>query len=399
MRVNVDEQAISEPRIKRMAKRLARSHYEVLGRLMPVWMLCYQRRSAVVQPIDIDIAADLDGFAEAMVSEEMADIDEAGVYVRGVLNRIEFLEKQSQKGRKSGEVRRGRSGGSANGSTTARTDVKQVFKSGSNQTGTAVEHQLRNGRTTSRTYSPDLDLDQAPDQAPDQDHRILAGERENEGDEHEPAPDALVSPERADGADARASTAGGVKGPPARPYATSARNEPRLPDPPMPALTTAAVLMDYLLQNHPDSKLARATETQRETTLVKWAHDIRVMHEADRLEYGAIQAMIHWCQRDKFWSTVILSAGKLRDKWDAMAAQRKRPAGAAAKAQATEAEIAARRAKENAESRAEMERIRAKAAAVAAERAESAKAAGGDPDPAQQLDAEPDSAEDDLDAQ
>jgi len=45
------------------------------------------------------------------------------------------------------------------------------------------------------------------------------------------------------------------------------------------------------------------------------------------MTWGAIEGMIRWCQNDPFWRANILGADNLRDKWDAMAAQRNRPNG------------------------------------------------------------------------
>jgi hypothetical protein len=57
----------------------------------------------------------------------------------------------------------------------------------------------------------------------------------------------------------------------------------------------------------------------KEPNLQKWANDIRLMHERDNRDYDKIQKMIDWSQKDEFWSTVVLSAAKLRKQYDQMA--------------------------------------------------------------------------------
>lgn len=141
----------------------------------------------------------------------------------------------------------------------------------------------------------------------------------------------------------------------------SARSALRLdvPEPPLQALVVATSLMDYLVRNHPDSKLARATEPQRENTLAHWAHEIRLMVEVDKLPYERIQAAVHWCLRDPFWRGVIFSAKDLRKQWDKIIAQRSRPRTTAAgkEREPTPEEIAQRRARDDAESRASIARV------------------------------------------
>lgn len=56
----------------------------------------------------------------------------------------------------------------------------------------------------------------------------------------------------------------------------------------------------------------------KEPNLQKWANSIRLMHERDDRSYEEIKSMIDWSQQHDFWSGVILSADKLRIKYDQM---------------------------------------------------------------------------------
>ncbi|WP_315307801.1 phage replisome organizer N-terminal domain-containing protein [Enterococcus devriesei] len=62
----------------------------------------------------------------------------------------------------------------------------------------------------------------------------------------------------------------------------------------------------------------------KEPNFQTWADDIRKMVELDGRDIGKVGRMIEWCQKDSFWSSNILSAKKLREKYDVMARQANR---------------------------------------------------------------------------
>jgi hypothetical protein len=68
----------------------------------------------------------------------------------------------------------------------------------------------------------------------------------------------------------------------------------------------AKLLYDLILQNDPKAK---------EPNMQKWAYDIDKLHRLDRRSFEEIESAIRWCQKDDFWHTNILSAGKLRGKF------------------------------------------------------------------------------------
>ena len=61
-----------------------------------------------------------------------------------------------------------------------------------------------------------------------------------------------------------------------------------------------------------------------EPNLQRWADDIRKMIEIDKRTEDQVSRMIDWSQKHVFWSMNILSARKLREKYDTMAAQANR---------------------------------------------------------------------------
>lgn len=62
----------------------------------------------------------------------------------------------------------------------------------------------------------------------------------------------------------------------------------------------------------------------KEPNLQSWADDLRKMVELDKRSIEKVKQMIDWCQKDNFWCSNILSAKKLREKYDTMARQANR---------------------------------------------------------------------------
>ncbi|PGE68209.1 phage replisome organizer N-terminal domain-containing protein [Bacillus toyonensis] len=59
-----------------------------------------------------------------------------------------------------------------------------------------------------------------------------------------------------------------------------------------------------------------------------WANEFRLMRERDNREPQEIKDVIDWCQADPFWQGNILSAKKLREKFDQLTIQMKSKKGA-----------------------------------------------------------------------
>jgi len=56
----------------------------------------------------------------------------------------------------------------------------------------------------------------------------------------------------------------------------------------------------------------------------KWAQDIDKLNRLDGHSWDDIRDVLAWCQKDSFWSTVILSGKKFREKWNMLTAQMNR---------------------------------------------------------------------------
>lgn len=80
------------------------------------------------------------------------------------------------------------------------------------------------------------------------------------------------------------------------------------------------ILANYLYEKI-NSDAVNESEMTKKPDFNSWADDIRKMIEIDKRTKDQVEKMIEWCQADEFWSGNILSAKKLRDKYDTMAKQ------------------------------------------------------------------------------
>lgn len=78
----------------------------------------------------------------------------------------------------------------------------------------------------------------------------------------------------------------------------------------------AEYLFEEMKKNNPEA---------RNPDFNKWANDIRLMMEIDKRKEEQVRNMITWSQSNDFWKGNILSAKKLRDKYDQMKVQANQP--------------------------------------------------------------------------
>ncbi|WP_277630370.1 helix-turn-helix domain-containing protein [Atopococcus tabaci] len=74
-----------------------------------------------------------------------------------------------------------------------------------------------------------------------------------------------------------------------------------------PYMELAKGLFAYIRKNNPEAK---------EPNLQIWADDMRKIVELDKRSVDSVKEVIRWCQTDNFWKGNILSARKLREKFD-----------------------------------------------------------------------------------
>lgn len=81
---------------------------------------------------------------------------------------------------------------------------------------------------------------------------------------------------------------------------------------------------DLFLAEQILSRIRKELPTFRQPNLKLWAKEIRLMQERDNRTRDEILNLFEWANSDSFWSTNILSPGKLREKWDELTLKRKR---------------------------------------------------------------------------
>ncbi len=109
-RMSIDDMFLRDPRIVRLGRAIGTSKFDARGRLLEVIGVVYDRIDDVLTADDIDVAADLEGFAQHLVDVDLA-VPVRGKYrIRGATERIEYLKSREESGRvggiKSGESRR-----------------------------------------------------------------------------------------------------------------------------------------------------------------------------------------------------------------------------------------------------------------------------------------------------
>ncbi|MDM5189382.1 phage replisome organizer N-terminal domain-containing protein [Bacillus sp. DX4.1] len=86
-------------------------------------------------------------------------------------------------------------------------------------------------------------------------------------------------------------------------------------------INAAKYLFEKIKDNNPK---------QKEPNFDSWSNDFRLMREKDNREPQEIKDIIDWCQADAFWQGNILSAKKLREKFDQLTIQMNSKKGAKA---------------------------------------------------------------------
>lgn len=102
-RVNIDGKLWQDPRARKVGRLLGWSLREVVGTLAAVWNVAYDSKCDELDVEDVDTAAEHDGFAAVLVASRMASVvSPERIRLRGVQERIAYLLKQADLGRRGG---------------------------------------------------------------------------------------------------------------------------------------------------------------------------------------------------------------------------------------------------------------------------------------------------------
>lgn len=134
-RVNLEEKAWSDQRIRYLATCSGDGFLTTLGRLCGVWRECYSRSVYCLDPKQIDIAADRQGFCALLLAADLGVLNDDGtIRIRGTKGRVEWVLEQRNKAKKGGEARakhmlsKGLSTGLANAKANAKASAKAKAK-------------------------------------------------------------------------------------------------------------------------------------------------------------------------------------------------------------------------------------------------------------------------------
>ena len=78
-----------------------------------------------------------------------------------------------------------------------------------------------------------------------------------------------------------------------------------------------------MLLNKPDHRDLQ--NGKKDATINRWAKDIDLMIRRDARDPKQVEEIIIWCQKDKFWYKNILSGEKLREQFDRLGLDMKKP--------------------------------------------------------------------------
>lgn len=82
-----------------------------------------------------------------------------------------------------------------------------------------------------------------------------------------------------------------------------------------------AVLLAALLEARSKDQPKALSEGNRKETIASWSRTFRLTHTRDGRPWARIRAVLEWSQADSFWSQNVRSAGKLREKFEDLAAR------------------------------------------------------------------------------
>ncbi len=180
-RMSIDDMLGRDPRLLRLAKSCGWSRRETAGCLvLDVWPLCYDREKSDIADIDIDIAADMDGFAQLMVNSGLAvRVGPGKVRVSGAKKRIKYLQAKQASGYKGGlKSAEARNKESKQNSSTGQANSKQPSSKGQAAVNPSVPD------SASASVSPPVLV---PDPPPVQDQRASPAATDEPKVNHQPA--------------------------------------------------------------------------------------------------------------------------------------------------------------------------------------------------------------------
>jgi hypothetical protein len=161
MRVNVDSQVATDPRWRHFAELIGASLPQCVGMAVFVWFPCYDRTCSTLLKREVDICAQHAGFADAMVASHLAEeVDVHSVRILGVEERIKWLTKQRDNGKRGGRASAGKRKKREPFTTNSKPQGPE--QQASRPTTTGPQGPLSGASSLSLALAPDLSPAPAP---------------------------------------------------------------------------------------------------------------------------------------------------------------------------------------------------------------------------------------------
>lgn len=256
--VRIEAEAFADPRFSLLGHLAGYNADEALGRMARLWAVCTKRGSGVVTSAIVRACLGPSGL-EAILGSELGEETAGGIRVKGATSERVGWYVPAVENRKALAQAAGK---------------KRAANAPRNQRGQLL-----------------------PSAPPADDQRNASGEPAD--DQREPASRARA---------------------PSRTQEKKEREDSLSSGMPAEAIELAVLLAARIEARVKDQPKA-LTEENRKGTIASWADAFRLAHVRDGRPWARIRAVLEWSQADAFWSQNIRSAGKLREKFEDLAAR------------------------------------------------------------------------------
>jgi hypothetical protein len=101
-RVNVEQIALTDPRMKHLGKLLGGDHRLAIGHMVYVWNYCQERDTYTLTPAELSHLTDVPDFPGFLLESRLGRKEGRAIYISGARGRVEWLGKARKNGGKGG---------------------------------------------------------------------------------------------------------------------------------------------------------------------------------------------------------------------------------------------------------------------------------------------------------
>lgn len=103
-RVNVEQQALVDGRMRYLGKLIGTDQFGALGRMVYVWNACQEQSTYTLSFEELEGITDVENFGQHLIAARLGRKQGKKVYICGSQGRIEWLEKKRRVGRENGKL-------------------------------------------------------------------------------------------------------------------------------------------------------------------------------------------------------------------------------------------------------------------------------------------------------